>query len=95
MSNEAVVAVAPIVDGGDTGPARNRRQQETFCKVLAAGLQMLRQTSYADLSVRAVAARAQHPSMVGWSTDPRPLRVALSASNMSSLSWGIATPRSA
>jgi len=37
---------------------RNRRQEETFRKVLSAGLEMLRETSYADLTVRAVAARA-------------------------------------
>jgi AcrR family transcriptional regulator len=37
---------------------RNRRQEETFRKVLAAGVEMLRETSYADLTVRAVAARA-------------------------------------
>lgn len=40
-------------------PPRNRRQEETFRKVLAAGLEMLRETSYADLTVRAVAARAK------------------------------------
>ncbi|MGE2735702.1 TetR/AcrR family transcriptional regulator [Mycolicibacterium vaccae] len=52
MSSEAVAAV--------TGPARrNRRQEETFRKVLAAGLEMLRESSYADLTVRAVAARAK------------------------------------
>src|SRR5262249_58156180 len=38
---------------------RNRRQEETFRKVLAAGVEMLRETSYADLTVRAVAARAK------------------------------------
>ena len=38
---------------------RNRRQEETFRKVLSAGVDMLRQTSYADLTVRAVAARAK------------------------------------
>lgn len=37
---------------------RNRRQEETFRKVLAAGTEMLRESSYADLTVRAVAARA-------------------------------------
>lgn len=38
---------------------RNRRQEETFRKVLTAGLQTLRETSYTDLTVRAVAARAK------------------------------------
>ncbi|MBO0680106.1 TetR family transcriptional regulator [Mycolicibacterium sp. S2-37] len=51
MSSDAVVAV--------TETARNRRQEETFRKVLSAGVEMLRETSYADLTVRAVAARAK------------------------------------
>jgi AcrR family transcriptional regulator len=38
---------------------RNRRQEETFNKVLKAGVEMLRESSYADLTVRAVAARAK------------------------------------
>jgi AcrR family transcriptional regulator len=38
---------------------RNRRQEETFRKVLAAGIETLREKSYADLTVRAVAARAK------------------------------------
>lgn len=38
---------------------RNRRQEETFRKVLLAGMEMLRESSYADLTVRAVAARAK------------------------------------
>lgn len=41
------------------GPPRNRRQEETFRKVLAAGIQILRESSYAGLTVRAVAARAK------------------------------------
>ncbi|MDT5016660.1 MAG: hypothetical protein QOD39_2820 [Mycobacterium sp.] len=45
------------VHAGET--PRNRRQEETFNKVLAAGMEMLRETSYADLTVRAVAARAK------------------------------------
>jgi len=40
-------------------PSRNRRQEETFRKVLAAGIETLREKSYADLTVRAVAARAK------------------------------------
>lgn len=38
---------------------RNRRQEETFRKVLAAGVEMLRESAHADLTVRAVARRAQ------------------------------------
>ncbi len=46
--------------GGETGqPPRNRRQEETFRKVLAAGIETLREKSYSDLTVRAVAARAK------------------------------------
>ena len=40
-------------------PPRNRRQEETFRKVLAAGMETLREKSYADLTVRTVAARAK------------------------------------
>ncbi|SRX93471.1 hypothetical protein MSP7336_01709 [Mycobacterium shimoidei] len=44
----------------DIGEApRNRRQEETFRRVLAAGIEVLREKSYADLTVRAVAARAK------------------------------------
>lgn len=49
MSSEAVASVTP----------RNRRQEETTRKVLSAGLDMLRETTYAELTVRAVAARAK------------------------------------
>lgn len=46
--------------GSDPGETpRNRRQEETFRKVLSAGFAMLRESSYADLTVRAVAARAK------------------------------------
>lgn len=38
---------------------RNRRQEETFRKVLAAGMATMRENSYADLTVRMVAARAK------------------------------------
>ncbi|UUO02577.1 TetR/AcrR family transcriptional regulator [Mycolicibacterium novocastrense] len=59
MSSEPVVAVTgpTPVSTGET--PRNRRQEETFRKVLAAGVEMLRESSYADLTVRAVAARAK------------------------------------
>ena len=46
-----------MADPGET--PRNRRQEETFRKVLTAGMEMLRESSYADLTVRAVAARAK------------------------------------
>lgn len=55
MSSDAVVAIT--AEGADA--PRNRRQEETFRKVLQAGLEMLRETSYGDLTVRAVAARAK------------------------------------
>jgi AcrR family transcriptional regulator len=50
VSSDAVAAVPES--------PRNRRQEETFRKVLTAGREMLRESSYADLTVRAVAARA-------------------------------------
>ncbi|MEV3902784.1 TetR/AcrR family transcriptional regulator [Mycobacterium sp. NPDC050551] len=60
MSSDAVVA---ITDGSSPAEVvkapRNRRQEETFRKVLTAGVEMLRESSYADLTVRAVAARAK------------------------------------
>jgi len=52
VSSDAVAAIA-------AQPPRNRRQEETFRKVLIAGMEMLRESSYADLTVRAVAARAK------------------------------------
>ncbi|OBH15119.1 TetR/AcrR family transcriptional regulator [Mycolicibacter terrae] len=54
MSSESVAAVTSM-----NGAPRNRRQEETFRKVLTAGVEMLREKSYADLTVRAVAARAK------------------------------------
>jgi AcrR family transcriptional regulator len=59
VSSEPVVAITVRhpVPAGET--PRNRRQEETFRKVLAAGVEMLRESSYADLTVRAVAARAK------------------------------------
>ncbi|OCB13795.1 TetR family transcriptional regulator [Mycolicibacterium porcinum] len=58
MSSDAVSAVTePTPEPGKEAP-RNRRQEETFRKVLTAGTEMLRESSYADLTVRAVAARA-------------------------------------
>jgi AcrR family transcriptional regulator len=55
VSSDAVVTATD--QSGET--PRNRRQEETFRKVLTAGVEMLRESSYADLTVRAVAARAK------------------------------------
>ncbi|WP_152531546.1 TetR/AcrR family transcriptional regulator [Mycobacterium sp. UM_CSW] len=54
-----MVTVASQADQQTEEPVRNRRQEETFRKVLAAGIETLREKSYADLTVRAVAARAK------------------------------------
>ena len=59
MSSEPVVAITPGAGGPAGEVQRNRRQEETFRKVLAAGIEVLREKSYADLTVRAVAARAK------------------------------------
>ena len=59
MSSDSVVAVTAQPDGEPVETPRNRRQEETFRKVLAAGVEMLRESSYADLTVRSVAARAK------------------------------------
>lgn len=59
MSSDSVVAVTAQADGEPVETPRNRRQEETFRKVLAAGVEMLRESSYADLTVRSVAARAK------------------------------------
>lgn len=58
MSSDSVVAIPPAADQRAGDAQRNRRQEETFRKVLTAGMEMLRETSYADLTVRAVAKRA-------------------------------------
>jgi AcrR family transcriptional regulator len=55
VSSDSAVKLTPSVGQGSP---RNRRQEETFRRVLAAGMAMLRETSYADLTVRAVAKRA-------------------------------------
>jgi len=58
VSSDALVTITSQT-GRQAGPVpRNRRQEETFRKVLAAGIETLREKSYADLTVRAVAARA-------------------------------------
>jgi AcrR family transcriptional regulator len=53
MSSEAVTAVTDLGER-----RRNRRQEETVRKVLDAAVQLLRESSYSDLTMRAVAARA-------------------------------------
>ncbi|CRZ18939.1 TetR family transcriptional regulator [Mycolicibacterium neworleansense] len=58
MSSDAVSAVTEAAPEPGKEAPRNRRQEETFRKVLTAGTEMLRESSYADLTVRAVAARA-------------------------------------
>ncbi|MBV8863041.1 MAG: TetR family transcriptional regulator [Mycobacterium sp.] len=59
MSSDPLVAVTPEAGDPAAEVPRNRRQLETFRKVLTAGVEVLRETSYADLTVRAVAARAK------------------------------------
>lgn len=58
MSSDAL-AITSDADRQTGQTPRNRRQEETFRKVLAAGIETLREKSYADLTVRAVAARAK------------------------------------
>jgi AcrR family transcriptional regulator len=59
VSSDAVFATPGTSETDPGEPTRNRRQEETFRKVLAAGVEMLRESSYTDLTVRAVAARAK------------------------------------
>jgi AcrR family transcriptional regulator len=59
VSSDALVTVAAHAEPKAGEPLRNRRQEETFRKVLAAGVETLRDKGYADLTVRAVAARAK------------------------------------
>jgi AcrR family transcriptional regulator len=58
VSSESIVAVTSAPDHVAEAVPRNRRQEETFRKVLTAAMEMLRESSYADLTVRAVAKRA-------------------------------------
>jgi len=58
MSSEAMAPVADAAVGAASPTRRNRRQEETIRKVLDAAVQMLRESSYSDLTMRAVAARA-------------------------------------
>lgn len=59
MSSDALVTITSTPEHSSGQPPRNRRQEETFRKVLAAGIETLREKSYSDLTVRAVAARAK------------------------------------
>ncbi|BBY81813.1 TetR family transcriptional regulator [Mycolicibacterium pulveris] len=59
MSSDPAVAISGPATEAAGGTTRNRRQEETFRRVLAAGMEMLRESSYADLTVRGVAARAK------------------------------------
>jgi AcrR family transcriptional regulator len=59
VSSDALVAITSPDERQLGGTPRNRRQEETFRKVLAAGMETLRAKSYADLTVRAVAACAK------------------------------------
>lgn len=45
--------------GADTAQPRNRRQEETIRKIVLAGREMLNETTYADMTIRGVAARAK------------------------------------
>ncbi|KZS57773.1 TetR/AcrR family transcriptional regulator [Mycobacterium ostraviense] len=58
MSSDALVTVSDQARQVE-GRRRNRRQEETFRKVVAAGMQTLRENSYTDVTVRMVAARAK------------------------------------
>ncbi|MGO9926994.1 MAG: TetR/AcrR family transcriptional regulator [Mycobacterium sp.] len=57
MSREAAVPVTTVVGGG-AARRSDRRPGQTIRKVLDAGLEELRRSSYADLTMRAVATRA-------------------------------------
>jgi AcrR family transcriptional regulator len=59
VSSDAVVSITGSALAAPGETPRNRRQEETFRKVLTAGMEMLRESSYSDLTVRAVAARAK------------------------------------
>ncbi|WP_078292901.1 TetR/AcrR family transcriptional regulator [Mycobacterium sp. D16R24] len=52
MSSEAVVTLT-------SESPRNRRQEETIRKIVTAGREMLGETTYSDLTIRGVAARAK------------------------------------
>lgn len=59
VSSDALVSVADQNQHPAGRTPRNRRQEETFRKVLAAGTETMRENSYNDLTVRMVAARAK------------------------------------
>jgi AcrR family transcriptional regulator len=52
VSSEAVVTLT-------SDSPRNRRQEETIRKIVTAGREMLGETTYADMTIRGVAARAK------------------------------------
>ncbi|MFA4083090.1 TetR/AcrR family transcriptional regulator [Mycobacteroides salmoniphilum] len=52
MSSEAMVTLT-------SESPRNRRQEETIRKIVTAGREMLGETTYADMTIRGVAARAK------------------------------------
>ena len=57
VSSDALMAV-PATVPHEQAP-RNRRQEETYRKVLQAGIDTLREKGFGDLTVRAVASRAK------------------------------------
>jgi AcrR family transcriptional regulator len=62
VSSDALVAISSQSGTGTSGAGpspRNPRQEVTFRKVVAACMETLREKSYADLTVRTVAARAK------------------------------------
>ncbi len=58
MSSNVASVTHPARPPAERTP-RNRRQEETFRKVLAAGMATMRENTYADLTVRMVAAKAK------------------------------------
>jgi TetR/AcrR family transcriptional regulator, cholesterol catabolism regulator len=60
VSRKAVSPAGPVATVADTGGTRrsDRRPAQTIRKVLDAGLEELRESSYASLTMRAVATRA-------------------------------------
>ncbi|CAM4196196.1 TetR family transcriptional regulator [Mycobacterium basiliense] len=59
MSSDVLASVTETAQQQVGERPRNRRQEETFRKVLAAGMETMRENTYTDLTVRMVAARAK------------------------------------
>lgn len=59
MSSTGAAEAGASGDVAGSDAQRNRRQEKTFRTVLTAAAQLLRESSYAALTVRAVAARAE------------------------------------